>query len=66
MTREILKERRYSDHPDDAHLSYVLCRYNGQYVTWVKNTYDGGFCYGRYFGDDLDRAEKDFNERGLE
>lgn len=56
--------RQLTNHPDDKHLKVVLHKnFKGEYVTHIHNSYDGGFHNGHYFGDDLQAAAKDFNER---
>jgi len=61
--REILFERPVNLSHKDHHLSWVLARYNGQYVTWMHNSDDGGFYHGHYFAG-LEDAEDDFKNRG--
>lgn len=68
--KEILKEKAYSRHPDDIHLSVVLVhlpgRYYDKFATYLKNAEDdNGFYHGHYFSD-LAIATNDFKHRGVE
>lgn len=48
---EVLKYKRYSNHPDDSHLFTVLA-YNGtQYVTWIFNNSTDRLNLGHYIMD---------------
>lgn len=58
----ILKRRKFSDHPEDKHLSFALVKnnYTGEYVSFLVN--DGALYEGHYF-QDYKKAEKDFYSR---
>jgi hypothetical protein len=47
------------------HTFFVLCRYQGTYVTWVLNAEEGqgGCSYGDYHNDDLAAATDSFDNR---
>ena len=64
--REILLEKPYSNHPGDKHLSIVLAKWNGEYVTWGHNKDDGGYFWGHYFDEtEYEKAIVDFKKRGV-
>ena len=49
----IIASKAYSQHPDDGHLSVVLCRsqHRDEWVTWLGNSSCGGCGNGHYFRD---------------
>ena len=61
----VLNVRRQSLNPLDNYLCFVLCDFNGQFVTWGHNLQDGGCFWGHYFGKDEVKAEKDFRVRSI-
>lgn len=60
--KKILKVGSSSKHLADAHLSYCLAEFRGQYVTWLYNASLGGFYHGHYFNSKAE-AEADFEQR---
>lgn len=66
MKRKILKQKKYSHHPDDKHLSMVLAKWGEQYVTWGYNEQDKGYFWGHYFeSHNYHKAVEDYNKRGV-
>ena len=65
MKRQLIKSKKYSSNPGDAHLAVVLAKVDGYhpYVTWVYNKQDGGYFWGHYF-ETMVEAAKDFDKRG--
>lgn len=63
----LLCKRAYSGNPGDKHLTVVLAvKPNGEFVTWLFNSDDGGcHCGHYYFGSAiaLQDALNDFNKR---
>ena len=65
MSENIIAKKPYSNHPDDSFLSIVLHRnFKGELVTHMHNAQDGGYYHGRYHGNDMEKAMKDFETRG--
>lgn len=68
LNGEILKTRKYSNHPGDQHLEVVLVELPQElpqeehFVTWVHNTESGGFFWGHY-NRSRKAAEIDFEMR---
>ena len=60
----IIASKPYSTHPDDGHLSVVLCRsqHRDEWVTWLGNAQNGGCHHGHYFRD-TDEALTDYTRR---
>lgn len=66
MKKQILEKKPYSNHPDDKHLSVVLCKWEQSalpYVVWVHNSQDGGYHNGDYCAT-LKEAVDAFEKRG--
>jgi len=61
--KEVLREKPYTNHPDDTHLSIRLVKFQEQFVTFLHNE-TMGYCEGKYFGNNLKKALKNFNNRG--
>jgi hypothetical protein len=60
-----LREKPYSDHPDDHFLSIVLREnFKGELVTHLYNAQSGGYSNGHYHGVDWGAALADFHSRG--
>jgi len=64
--KTILEKKPYSNHPEDTHLSVVLCEIDQKdhYVTWMHNSEDDGYFWGHYF-ETLREARIDYNKRGI-
>ena len=65
MNKQILESKQFSNHPDDAHLTIVLAKIDNllhPYVTWMHNSYCGGYYEGHYCKT-LNEAVEDFSAR---
>ena len=64
---KLLATKPYSSNPGDDYLSIVLYLVDGQYVTWMLNSFFGPSAHssGHYFTN-LKEALADFNRRGEE
>lgn len=62
MERIILMEKPYTNYPDDVHITIVLCNWNNEYVTWLRDSKKEAYFWGHYF-DTFQEALKDFNNR---
>ena len=58
----VIRVKKASDHPGDAHLCFVLCQFGEQYVTWGHNMEDGGCFLGHYYTDEV-KDDVDFGNR---
>jgi hypothetical protein len=62
--RKIIKEKPYSNYPEDEEWSIVLCQYNDMYVTWIRDRSIDMFHWGHYHNT-MEGAERDFEKRGI-
>lgn len=60
---KLLKSHHIGKQPAMPEAEIVLRQINGEYVTHFHNIDLDGYSLGHYFGDNLEAAEKDFNDR---
>jgi len=70
ISRVLIAEKKYSNHPADEHLSiriYLLNpnESNKEYVVWLHNKTDRGNS-GGFYSKDLIDATNNYNSRGVQ